>query len=255
MAARPPSASERRSGFASRDPNITVMSDKQITPSGNGDVKSFLEQLRKAPARAPGGQGRLIFALDATASREPSWDRAAKVQGQMFLEAERLGGLTVQLVYYRGFAECRASRWVAKPAELVRLMTGVMCRAGETQIGRVLRHAVRETRAHRVHALVFVGDACEENVDALGRIAGELGLLGVKAFMFREGDDGSAEQAFRHIAQLTGGAHCRFDSSSPDELRQLLAAVAAYAAGGRAALLTAAQAQGGPVALIARQVR
>jgi hypothetical protein len=231
------------------------MSDKPLAPAGRSDVASFLEQLAKAPARAPGGRGRLIFAMDATASREPSWDQAARVQGQMFLEADRLGGLEVQLVYYRGFAECRASRWVAKPAELVRLMTQVMCRAGETQIARVLRHAIRETRRQKVHALVFVGDACEENIDALGAVAGELGLLGVKAFLFQEGADPTAERAFRHIAQLTGGAHCRFDAGSPDELRQLLAAVAAYAAGGRAALLGAAERVGGPVALIARQVR
>lgn len=231
------------------------MSDKQITPAARSDVASFLEQLAKAPVRAPGGRGRLIFAMDATASREPTWDQAAKVQGQMFLEADRLGGLEVQLVYYRGFAECRASRWVGKPADLVRLMTQVMCRAGETQIARVLRHAIRETKRQKVHALVFVGDACEESIDGLGAVAGELGLLGVKAFLFQEGADPTAERGFRHIAQLTGGAHCRFDASSPDELRQLLAAVAAYAAGGRAALLTAAEAVGGPVALIARQVR
>ena len=231
------------------------MSDNSLTRSGSAEIEAFLDKVRQAPAPAGAGRGRLIFALDATASRQPSWDRAARVQGQMFVEAERLGGLEVQLVYYRGFAECRASRWVDRPGELVRLMAGVMCRAGETQIARVLRHALRQAAEGRVHALVFVGDACEESLDELAGIAGELGLRGVKAFLFREGGDAKASQAFSRIAELTGGAHCRFDAASPDQLRQLLGAVAAYAAGGRRALLAAAAASGGPVRLLARQVR
>jgi hypothetical protein len=232
------------------------MSGKQLTPGGKADVDAFLEQVRRAPPRTDGARGRLIFALDATASRQPTWDRAAHVQGQMFVEADRLGGLDVQLVYYRGFAECRASRWVAKPADLLQLMAGVTCAAGHTQIARVLRHAHKESREHRLHALVFVGDCCEEGVDELGHLAGQLGLQGVKAFMFREGNDAEAERAFAEIARLTGGAHCRFDASAPDELRQLLGAVAAYAAGGRQALLTAAGQSGSrAVRLIAGQVR
>jgi len=223
--------------------------------SGSAEIEAFLDKVRQAPSPADSGRGRLIFALDATASRQPSWDRAATVQGQMFVETERLGGLEVQLVYYRGFAECRASRWVDRPSELVRLMTGVMCRAGETQIARVLRHAVKQAAERRVHALVFVGDACEESVDELAGIAGELGLRGVKAFLFREGDDPKATTAFGRIAELTGGAHCRFDAASPDQLRQLLGAVAAYAAGGRKALLASAAGAVGPVRLLAQQVR
>ena len=204
---------------------------------GGDAIATFLKEVAKAPPPTPeGGRGRLIFAMDATASREPTWDRACQVQGQMFLETEALGGLDVQLVYYRGFGECRASRWVGKPADLVQLMTGVFCLAGQTQIRKVLSHAVAETRRKRVNALVFVGDCCEEPIDPLGRLAGELGMLGVRAFLFQEGHNAEAERAFRHIARLTNGAHCRFDSGSPRQLRDLLGAVAAYAAGGRRAL-------------------
>jgi hypothetical protein len=161
---------------------------------------------------------------------------ACQVQGQMFLEAARLGGLDVQLAYYRGFGECKASRWVSDPSGLVRLMTGVRCLAGQTQIGRIFRHAINETNKKRVNALVVVGDAFEEDVDAVGRVAGELGLLGVRAFMFQEGHLPEATRAFRHFAKLTGGAHCHLDANSARQLRELLGAVAAYAAGGRKAL-------------------
>ncbi len=152
------------------------------------------------------------------------------------MRPQRSGGLDVQLVYYRGFDECRASRWVDNPSDLVRLMSGVFCLAGQTKIGRVLRHAVRETQKKRVAALVFVGDCFEEKLDDVGQIAGQLGLLGVRAFLFQEGHNPEAERGFRHIAQLTNGAHCRFDSNSPQQLRDLLGAVAAYAAGGQRAL-------------------
>ena len=234
------------------------MSDKDLpTERAKGDpVETFLKQVAKTPPPQPGGgRARLIFAMDATASREPTWDRACQVQGQMFLETATLGGLDVQLVYYRGFGECRASRWVNNPSDLVRLMTGVFCLAGQTKIGRVLRHAVKETEKKRVAALVFVGDCFEENLDEVGQIAGQLGLLGVRAFLFQEGHNSDAERAFRHIAQLTNGAHCRFDSNSPQQLRDLLGAVAAYAAGGRRALADLSKRSGAEVKLLASQVR
>jgi hypothetical protein len=234
------------------------MPGKDIAQGRQGDVASFLDEVRKLPARPDAGasRGRLIFALDATASRERSWDRACDVQASMFVEAERLGGLDVQLAYYRGFGECRASRWVSTPSGLIRLMHAVRCVSGRTQIGRILRHALNETARERVHALVFVGDAVEEDVDALGHLAGELGLRGVRAFVFHEGRDPEAARAFGHIAKLTGGACCRFDAGSPAQLRELLRAVAAYAAGGVPALqdLARRDREGGPVRLIARQV-
>ena len=233
------------------------MSDrKDITDSKNDAIRNFVEEMRRMPAPADAGaRGRLIFALDATASRKPTWDRACQVQGEMFLEADQLGGLDVQLVFYRGFGECKASRWVGKASELVSLMTRVDCHAGRTQIHRVLRHAITETEKGRVHALVFIGDACEESVDTLGDLAGRLGLLGVKAFVFHEGSDQTASYAFQEIARLTGGAACRFDASAPAELRALLRAVAAYASGGRKALADYAKRTGGSVRLLEQQIR
>ena len=91
-------------------------------------------------------------------------------------------------------------------------------------------------RRPKVQALVYVGDAMEESVDDICARAGELGLLGVRAFVFQEGGDPAAEQAFREIARLTRGAYCRFNAGAAHELRELLRAVAAYAAGGMKAL-------------------
>ena len=146
------------------------------------------------------------------------------------------GGLDVQLLYYRGLGECRASSWVSDARRLGGLMEKIDCRGGHTQIGKILAHARRENETKKVQALVFVGDAMEEPIDDLCAAAGQLGLLGVPAFVFQEGGDAVAEQAFREIARLSRGAYCRFDISAAHELAELLRAVAAYAAGGMKAL-------------------
>jgi hypothetical protein len=207
------------------------------TVSSRPEIDAFLEKVRElAPSTEPGKRGRLVFALDATMSREPMWDTACHLQADMFREAAAIGGLDIQLLYYRGISECRASNWVSQAERLATLMAAIDCRGGQTQIAKVLAHAKRETQKTKVQALVFVGDAMEEKLDELCHSAGELGLLGVPAFMFQDGYDPIAEQAFREIARLTNGAYGRFDSSAAHELGALLRAVAAYAAGGRRAL-------------------
>ena len=219
-------------------------------------VDTFLHTLAKAPTvKAPGQGGRLIFALDATASREPTWDRACQIQGEMFESTASLGGLEIQMVFYRGFGEFRAAPWLGNSAELVRHMTAVRCRGGQTQIERVLRHAKSESKKKKVDALVFVGDCVEEDIDQLCAMAGELGLLGVPAFVFQEGFEPAAMRAFKEIARLTKGAYCQFDSASAQQLRALLSAVAVYAAGGWRALEDYSKRAGADVLKIAHQVR
>jgi hypothetical protein len=225
--------------------------------SAHEDVSSFLEQVKRMPPvdKRAGERGRLIFAMDATMSRQPTWDRALQIQSEMFIETERIGGLDVQLIYFRGFNECRASKWVSEPSALARIMTGVDCRGGNTQIGKVLKHVRRAASEGRISAAVYVGDAMEENVDRLCQTAGEIGLLNVPLFMFQEGNDGVTEQAYREIARLTRGAYFRLDQSSARQLRELLAAVAVYAAGGRTALADHSKEKGGTARLLLEQLR
>lgn len=220
-----------------KDPIPTDRRNQPATGSSRAEIDAFLDKVRAlGPAAQSGQRGRLIFALDATLSRQPLWDTACKLQGDMFRETAAIGGLDVQLVYYRGLAECRASRWVSDARELGGLMERIDCRGGHTQIKKVLAHAKCETEQRKVQALVFVGDAMEEPIDDLCVAAGQLGLLGVPVFVFQEGHDAIAEPAFREIARLSRGAYCRFDLSAAHELTELLRAVAAYAAGGMKAL-------------------
>jgi hypothetical protein len=210
------------------------MTDQQPATRISLQVDAFLAELRgrhDAPT-----SGRVIFALDATASRKDTWDMAFQLYGDMFRTVAGIGGLSVQLLYYRGLSECRSSKWVTDPNHLANLMTRIDCRAGKTQIGKVLAHARRETELLKVSALVFVGDACEEEEDKLLPAAHELGRLGVPVFMFQEGGDHTVERTFRGTAGASHGAYCRFDQGSAKQLGELLRAVAIVAVGGVAAL-------------------
>ncbi|MCR6631171.1 MAG: VWA domain-containing protein [Magnetospirillum sp.] len=228
---------------------------EKLPPSkGRTAVDTFLARVATMPAPAAAGRGRLVFALDATASRERTWAQAQSLHAEMFTAAAGLGGLDVQLVYYRGMGECRASGWTGSADRLLGLLGKVACIGGETQIAKVLRHTLDEARKGRIHALVFVGDCMEEDVDRLCTLAGELGLLGVPAFLFHEGDDPAAARAFAQMAKLSGGACCRFDLSAPEQLRALLRAVAVYAAGGRKALAELGRKEGGLVLQITHQM-
>lgn len=205
--------------------------------SAPGEIDRFLGAAKQLAPLATGQAGRLVFALDATMSRQPTWDLACSLQGRMFEVAATSGGLAVQLVYFRGLAECRASGWVGEPRRLNGLMAGIACQGGQTQIARVLKHVRDEAKAVPVRAFVLVGDAMEEDADALAGLAGELGLRGIRGFLFQEGHDPAASAAFAMMARLTGGAHARFDVNAPDSLLDLLRGAAAYAAGGREAML------------------
>ena len=203
--------------------------------STSTEVEKFLQQSRNIStfvAKNP----RLLFAVDATASRQPTWDHASRVQQEMFLAAGRAASLTVQLCYYRGFQQFFASPWLTDSEQLARLMGQVRCEGGHTQIARLLRHAQREHGKVPVRALVFIGDAIEENPDSLCNLAGQCGIRRLPLFMFQEGHDRAVEQTFRSMAKLSGGAYARFDSTSASTLAALLGAVARYATGGHAAL-------------------
>ena len=231
-----------------------MANSKLPTRSSNQDVDRFLRRVAQTPLRSSGARGRLVFALDATASRQPTWDRACELQGEMFAETANLGGLDIQLVWYRGLREFHASTWISTTAQLMQSMHGVYCAGGLTQIGRVLSHVIGETQRYRINALVFIGDCIEEDVDRLCHAAGELGVLGVPIFLFHEGREPVAASAFRQLARLSHGAYCSFDSGSAKQLRELLAAVAVYAAGGKGALEDFGRRRGGLVQRLTHQV-
>jgi hypothetical protein len=160
------------------------------------------------------------------------WDLACELQAQMFKEVAAIGSLSVQLVYYRG-DECKASPWLNNPDQLAKMMRRLTCRAGKTQIEKVLTYVKKEAEVAPVAAFVFVGDACEESQDEL---VGKARELKVKGFLFQEGRSPGVESVFRDIALATEGAYSQFNAGAARQLGELLRAVAAFAVGGVKAL-------------------
>jgi|TARA_Y100000310_G_scaffold322215_2_gene380986 hypothetical protein len=234
------------------------MADTDKLPSkvsSHSEVDKFLQKVAATPVVKSAGQpGRLIFAMDATASRQHAWDTACHIQAEMFANTSALGGLEIQLCYYRGFGEFSASPWYKDSSDLLSRMTGVFCLGGRTQIARLLQHTIRETGKRKVQALVFVGDAMEEDIDALCDLAGKLGLLSVPIFLFQEGSHAATENAFKQLARLSKGAYCHFDATSAGQLQELLSAVAVFAAGGHKALQDFSKQAGREVLLITQQL-
>ena len=183
-------------------------------------------------------RGRLLFGLDATASRSATWELARELQAKMFREAAPIGKLDVQLVFYGG-GSCRKTEWVSSGEELARLMGKIACDAGMTQIGRVLDHVLCEHEQAPVQAVTFIGDAMEEEIYMLAPKAAKLGAAGVPIFIFQEGRNPDVRKAFRLLALKSGGAYFEFNPDKPRAVEQLseqLNAVARLAVGDTKAL-------------------
>ena len=232
-----------------------MTSDRKDLDSA-GAVNDFLQQVAATPrVGPPGGRGRLIFAMDATASREPTWDQAARIQSAMFADTRALGGLEVQLCFYRGFQEFESSDWIGDSRLLLRahepgLLRG---RADPDRAGAGAR-ACRRPGAGGSMPWSSSATAWKRTGSGWRIWPDGSGCCSVPAFVFQEGRDPTAERSFREIARLSGGAWCPFDANSPGLLRDLLGAVAVYAAGGHAALTRYGQARGGAVLALTHQV-
>jgi hypothetical protein len=196
-----------------------------VTPGGVSvaAVRQQMERQLFEARHAP----HMIFAMDATGSREPAWEMASKLHREM---GTALGGLTLQLVFFGG-TQCKASKWVVGGQRLAELMAKVRCVTGCTQIARVLQHVLTESREHTIRALVYVGDCCEEDGEELFALAEQLKRRKIPIFVFHEGTDSVAEPIFRRLAQITDGIYASFDTGSAEQLRKLLEGAADYAAG------------------------
>src|SRR5215210_768910 len=104
----------------------------------------------------------------------------------MLAETTSLGGLSLQLCYFRGQGKFVAGDWLSNTAQLAKRMSSVTCAAGRTQLESVLRHAARETASAKVNTLVFVGDAIEKKTNRVFAAASKLSILGAPAFLFQD---------------------------------------------------------------------
>jgi hypothetical protein len=208
-------------------------------PQSPASVSSSLPSAPSRPhldkffAKVDPVRGRVIVAIDATASRQPTWDMAADLTNKMFAAVAN-GQLEIQLVYFRG-VECRSSpHWMTDARSLSAAMAKITCQGGATQIQRVLEHVRKEDLRKKVNTCVLISDSCEESAERLYGAARE--LSNVPVFMFQEGENTEIAEIYQTIARITGGAYSTFDSGSAERLAELLKAVVVFAVGGAKAL-------------------
>lgn len=205
----------------------------------SSNLAVFKETVQNLPA-ARSGKGKVIFIVDATASREATWSKTMDLQFKAF---DAMKGLEVQLVYFRGDRkekEIKASPFIRKPDVLRRLMGKIECIAGSTQIVRALTHVRVQQQSNPAAAVVYVGDVCEDNHAVAVEAAH---ATGVRVFVLHETDDykprGSRATdrrdddedenvlCFKRMAEATGGAYTVF-SSKNSEMGEMMAEVARY---------------------------
>lgn len=231
-----------------------------ITPSPAGSldaqwaaVNAALERLGLAKPQSAHAAGRLLVALDLTASRTESLKQARIATAQMLASIKAVGKVAVKMVYFRG-DECRATAWHDDAEKITGAMLSLSCKTGTTQIARVLKLALAEKE--KLSGVVLVGDHCEDIPDELLHLAATLGGCSIPLFIFHEVVDHDhhalqARPVFEQMAKLSGGVYSEFRPDSGAILRELLSTVAAFSVAGHEGVKQIAQ----PVTAPARQLQ
>jgi len=198
----------------------------------------WLEKLYPTPSRAAveprvaGKRGKLLFAIDATASREPAWE-AAKQLTDSFFDAVP-GMIDIGLAAYGGNRVHTFTPYVADARRLRRLASGISCRAGYTQLLPILRRVVE---TGDVGVVLYITDAFEEDATTAARLAEMLKAKGTRVIVLFDGwSDSEARAVFEDLAARTGGAVLPFEASAIERLKGLIAAAAVLAVGGEVLL-------------------
>lgn len=195
--------------------------------------------LQKAVAqRAPVPEKRnkgICFVIDATASRSGSWREAQNIQGKMFDALKAHSDAAIGIICHRG-SKVEHLGWFTDAASAKRSMAEIECIGGNTRVVPSLRKALSGNDGKPPSSVILVGDCFEEDERDMKEAAAQLKAGGVKVYAFLEGDDPTAANAFRTVAEITGGIFKKFGESMDLNLGDLAVAAAVYDTGGRAAL-------------------
>jgi hypothetical protein len=179
---------------------------------------------------------RVVFCIDRTASRQDSFEPAKRLTDAVL--GALPGELELSLASFGG-EDVTFSPWTIDPARVRKVAAGLRCKAGYTQLLKVLR-GVLEIDA--VRCVVHVGDMFEEDAHAAADMAAELAGRGVRVIVLHDTslrgmnfspeahDD--ARAVFQMLAQRTGGVLLPFDISALEELAKLMEALAVLTVGG-----------------------
>src|ERR1700733_3610098 len=194
------------------------------------------------------GRPRLIFAVDATASREPAWTAARKVTDALVKALP--GELDVALAGHGGSRVHTFTAFTNSAATLRDRAAGVACEAGMTRLLPILSTSLRQPG---VRVVVYIGDVFEESLNHGRRLADAMGTQGTKLIVLHDTADPGARrdaEVFWDLTKRTGGCVLPFNAAASSRLRDLLSAVAVYAVGGEKLLRERRHELPGAVALL-----
>lgn len=183
-----------------------------------------------ATVRSPRNWGIIA---DATSSRKNTWETEAQPAMRKLFNtlAARGNHSEMRLVYFRGDEEPADSGWRGSPDKIAAIMSEVSCYAGLTQFIKSFRPFLEDGKAS---AIAMVGDCFEESEEEMLSLAREMADRKIKVFAFLEGDNPTAEEIYRKIAEITGGSFAAFGGDMP--LEDLFEGAALLESGGESAL-------------------
>jgi hypothetical protein len=193
-------------------------------------LSSALGQAEPPAETGTPARPRLVFAVDATASREPAWATARQVTDALVKALP--GELDVALAVHGGSRVHTFTAFTDDPAKLRDRAAGVVCEAGLTRLLPILETALKRPA---VRVVVYIGDVFEESLHHGRRLADAMGKRDTKLIVLHDTADPTARrdaEVFWDLAKRTGGCVLPFDANAPGRLRDLLSAVAVYAVGG-----------------------
>jgi len=185
-------------------------------------------QVGTAPAAPTARRPRLVFAVDATASREATWRSAQKITARMFGVIP--DALDVALAVHGGDDVHTFTEFSADVDVFRKQAAAVRCETGTTRLCEIM---ARTLDAGGVRVMSYIGDAFEEDADEVLELADRFRLRGIQAVMLSDDADPEALAVFRQIAERTGGAVLDFRTGDTVLMGELLAGVATLAIGGR----------------------
>jgi hypothetical protein len=218
-----------------------------VTPAAE-TLLTALGHARPPAATGTPARPRLIFAVDATASREPAWVAARQVTDALVKALP--GQLDVALAVHGGSRVHIFTEFTNEPAALRDRAAGVVCEAGLTRLLPILSVSLKQPA---VRVVVYIGDVFEENVAKGRQLTDAMGKQGIRLIVLHDTADPAARrdaELFWDLAKRTGGCVMPFDASSSGRLRDLLSAVAVYAVGGEKLLRERRHDLPGAVALL-----
>ncbi|HET6308476.1 MAG TPA: hypothetical protein VFG12_14900 [Rhodopila sp.] len=222
----PPPAPPRPGGLLARLRTLATTAASTTQTA----LRTALSHAEPPPETGAPDRPRLVFAVDATASREPAWKAARQVTDALVKALP--GALDVALAVHGGSRVHTFTAFTSNPATLRDRAAGITCQAGITRLLPILATSLKHPN---LRVIIYIGDVFEESLPQARNLADSLGAQHTKLIVLHDTADPSARRdadLFWDLAHRTGGCVLPFDATAPNRLRDLLSAVAVYAVGG-----------------------